>query len=215
MEKYIKGKWFLLVAVFIMIVVIAFVMAISGWRITYAPDLENNWNAISAVGVWAGSIGTVIAVFSAIQVAYRQNKIQLFEKRYKIYQLFDSCMIFSDLLEKLKSTKGLNVNDIQVLFLSVFCNIPMGTKINDFIFLRMQYIAITDQLKQSQFLFDEEIQRHLLNIACRLEDLINAICCSASEDQLKACTQAYILLMLSRKNAFILNKIRKKLMLPY
>lgn len=33
---------------------IAFVLWCMGFRITYAPELDNNWDAISAVAEWAG-----------------------------------------------------------------------------------------------------------------------------------------------------------------
>lgn len=75
---------------------IAALMALFGWRITYMPELENSWNAISAVATWAGAIiglagvaASFLAVWSAIQVpkkiAEQQNKIALFEKRYQVY----------------------------------------------------------------------------------------------------------------------------------
>lgn len=64
-------------------------MALFGWRITYAPELENSWDAISACAAWAGVIASFIAIWYAIQVpkkiAEQQNKIALFEKRYQVY----------------------------------------------------------------------------------------------------------------------------------
>ena len=35
---------------------IAFVLWCMGFRITYAPELDNNWDAISAVAEWAGVV---------------------------------------------------------------------------------------------------------------------------------------------------------------
>ena len=100
MKNLIKKPWFSLLVAILIIAVVAFVMALFGWRITYAPDLENSWEAVSAVGTWAGAIGTVVAVFSAIYVAHRQNEIALFEKRYTAYMKFNKLYGFARSLDK-------------------------------------------------------------------------------------------------------------------
>lgn len=75
-----------------------------GFRITYAPELENSWDAISAVAEWIGVLVSVIsvvasfvAIWYAIQVpkkiADRQDKIALFEKRYACFQFFEECFV--------------------------------------------------------------------------------------------------------------------------
>ncbi len=60
-----------------------------GFRITYAPELENSWDAISACAAWAGVVMSFVAIMFAIwvpiRIANRQDKIALFEKRYEIY----------------------------------------------------------------------------------------------------------------------------------
>lgn len=69
-----------------------------GFRITYAPELENSWNAVSAVAACVGVLASFIAIWFAIQVpkkiAEQQNKIALLEKRVQLYmdfsELFDS-----------------------------------------------------------------------------------------------------------------------------
>ena len=77
--------------------VIVFVVAgLCGFRITYASELETSWDAVSAVAAWAAVIVAVLsagasvgAIWAAIRVpqkiADRQDKIALFEKRYKCY----------------------------------------------------------------------------------------------------------------------------------
>ena len=85
MKKFIKGRWFPLVIAIIVVTAVAFIMALFGWRISYAPGLENSWDAVSAVAAWAGVFSSFIAIWFAIQVpkkiAEQQNKIALFEKR--------------------------------------------------------------------------------------------------------------------------------------
>ena len=60
-----------------------------GFRITYAPSLENSWNAISACASWAGVISSFVAIYVAIQIpkkiADRQDRVALLEKRTQIY----------------------------------------------------------------------------------------------------------------------------------
>ena len=55
-----------------------FLMYQMGFRITYVPDLENSWNAISGTASWVsvivsvlGVIASFLAVWSAIQVPKR------------------------------------------------------------------------------------------------------------------------------------------------
>ena len=75
------------------ICLIAIGLYLFGFRITYNPELDNNWDAVSACAAWAAvfvaGIGSVISVYFAIQVpkkiAEEQNKIALFEKRYEFF----------------------------------------------------------------------------------------------------------------------------------
>lgn len=96
MKAFIKGRWFPLVIAIVGILVIAFVMALFGWRITYAPELETSWECVSAIASVAGAVGTVAAVWFAIRVADKQNKIALFEKRYAVYDALRHCITFSN-----------------------------------------------------------------------------------------------------------------------
>ena len=79
-----------------------------GFRITYAPDLENSWEAISACAAWAGVVASFIAIWYAIQVpkkiADRQDKIALFEKRYERFQLYEKCYALYDQIKDKKCT---------------------------------------------------------------------------------------------------------------
>ena len=96
-KKFIKGRWFPLIIGIALAILAGLIMAFFGWRITYAPELENSWDAVAAVAAWvsivvafAGVIASFVAVWFAIRVpekiAYQQNKISLFEKRYKVYE---------------------------------------------------------------------------------------------------------------------------------
>lgn len=72
------------------ICVLAVFLYMKGYRITYAPMLENSWDAISAFASWCGAILSGGALIVAIQIpkeiANQQNKIELFEKRYSVWE---------------------------------------------------------------------------------------------------------------------------------
>ena len=59
---------------------IAFVLWCMGFRITYAPELDNNWDAISAVAEWAGVVvGAIIVplVVVCLQHKWESNKEEI------------------------------------------------------------------------------------------------------------------------------------------
>ena len=103
LNEFAKKRWFFLIIGIVLVIFVVFVMALFGWRITYAPELENSWDAISTVANWIGvlvSIVGVVASFVAIwfaiqvpkEIADQQNKIALFEKRYEIYKIIQKCI---------------------------------------------------------------------------------------------------------------------------
>ena len=89
MKNFIKGRWFPLLVGIIVFVTVAFVMAKFGWRITYVPELENSWDAISAVASWASALVSLLAVWAAIQIpkkiADEQNNVAEKKERKAIY----------------------------------------------------------------------------------------------------------------------------------
>ena len=109
--KFIKGRWIPFVVGISLASVIAILLFLYGFRITYAPELENNWDAVSAVADWAnvvlavaGVIASFVAIWCAIQVpqkiAEEQNKISLFEKRYEAYSSILSLEVFAAALDQ-------------------------------------------------------------------------------------------------------------------
>ena len=49
LKKFIKGRWFPLSVAVVIALIVIIGMVLFGWRITYAPELENSWEATSAV----------------------------------------------------------------------------------------------------------------------------------------------------------------------
>lgn len=110
LNKFTKNRWLSLIIAIALVVLVGFVMALFGWRITYAPGLDNSWDAISSVADWIGVLVSVVgvtasfvAIWFAIQVpkeiADQQNKIALFEKRYEIYKTIQNCITFFEFLD--------------------------------------------------------------------------------------------------------------------
>lgn len=110
MKSFIKERWLSLVIAVVIVAltaaVVIFIMAMLGFRITYAPELENDWEAISAVASWVGAfiscvgvLASFLAIWYAIQVpktiADRQDQIALFEKRYIAYSSLLKVLSFS------------------------------------------------------------------------------------------------------------------------
>lgn len=109
-KQFKKTRWFPLTVALLIIglgIVFAFLL---GFRITYAPALENSWNAISGVAAWVGIVVSILsatasfmAVWYAIRVADKQNQIALFEKRYECFQLFEQCVTLLTCATNLKN----------------------------------------------------------------------------------------------------------------
>lgn len=113
MKKFVKGRWFPLIAVAIAAVIAALVMALFGWKLTYAPDLENSWDAVSAFAAWFGVVASFIAIIVAIlvpkEIADRQDKIELFEKRMECYNTIQNLLVIARQMEDVQINKGIQV----------------------------------------------------------------------------------------------------------
>lgn len=70
MKRFIKSPmvWMLLLEVIIIVT-----MVLLGFKITYAPSLDNNWDAITAIASWVSSIATI---FIPIVVVFFQHKLE-------------------------------------------------------------------------------------------------------------------------------------------
>ena len=73
MKRFIKSPilWLLLIEVIILVT-----MALLGFKITYAPSLDNSWEAIAAIASWVSSIATIFIPIVVVLFQYKleQNK---------------------------------------------------------------------------------------------------------------------------------------------
>ena len=171
--KFIKVKWFPLIIVVIAVLAIAFVLFCCGFRITYAPELENDWDAISAVATWTGTIVAVVsviasflAVWFAIQVpqkiAEQQNNISLFEKRMNCYNTLRKIKYFADMICK---SEYQDVFVWQQFYWSIH-DLLKNDKIHSFLYHTYERNLITENCLEE----DVEILRNLLFLTPNMEE---------------------------------------------
>lgn len=105
MKGLIRNKKF---HVSISIIAVLVALYLMGFRITYAPWLDNNWDAISAIAAWAGAIATSVAIWFAVQspkrIATQQNRIALFEKRLECFIATAKLIAFSNQIDETGKT---------------------------------------------------------------------------------------------------------------
>ena len=166
MKKFVKSRWFSLAVAAVVLLVIVVAGFFFGFRITYAPDLENSWNAISAMASWVGTIGTVSAIFAAIWVANRQNKIALFEKRYENYIIIQKLLACALQLEDINTNKG-----VQVAF-RIYLDAPQNIHKNKSVYeMIVELLQMQSILLSGEFLFfnyNAELAKKIVAVGIKL-----------------------------------------------
>lgn len=207
----LKSKGFLcFVVVLCLGLVFLLLMYQMGFRITYAPDLENSWNAISATASWVSAIASFLAVWSAIQVpkkiAERQIKVDLFEKRYRVYRTLILCDSFSALV-----SISTGLADIEIFFYQSFCNISEEPKMYQYKLFAAKYVQVTETLAESKFLFSEDIWKGVCKIIESVQKLVPTGEKGMSKEEFDKAKQDYLDAMKSCELKLILNKMEEEL----
>lgn len=119
MKNFIKGRWFPLTVVTLIFSAIVLIMALLGWRVTYAPDLENSWDAISAVAAWISAFAGVAIPIVAVVFQHKldsnkndikgsnlalYNKLEKIEKELEQYRDSKITALPSDAVKTTKDT---------------------------------------------------------------------------------------------------------------
>lgn len=212
MKNFIKGRWFPLVAVLAAVLLVALVLFICGFRITYAPELESSWDAVSAVAAWGGVLASFIAIWFAIQVpkkiADRQDKITLFEKRYEIYETLCTCYYFSTIIEFIKNVSLLKSSFVLAFYPSINSNDLLNARIQDDR-VYSKYNQILIQFKQAKLLFPENCTQHLDSIVQELGPLLR--CEGNATKELQERKQAYIRIMNSVQVHEMIQSIKEEI----
>lgn len=185
-NKYWRKIWFKLLIIAIGVLVVVGLLYCAGLRITYAPELKNDWDSVSAYAAWAGVIVAVIsaaasflAVWFAIKVADKQNKIALFEKRHAVFDTFNSCKAFSVMVQSLEYK-----SEVRKVFLRSFCENLIHDNIEDFDFIMERYCSVLDTLRRSQFLFDADITLYIRNLITLLLDVVTMSIQETEDDKI-------------------------------
>lgn len=155
MKNFIKSRCFPLAVATVVLLVIIVAGFLFGFRITYTPDLNNCWDAISGVAAWIGivvSIVSVVASFMAIRyavsVADKQNKIALFEKRYECYVIIKKVL---DAAKYLNKSNSYYHTYIQLYYVVELPN----EKMMDSLELAFYYQKLRDKVMLGIFLFSD------------------------------------------------------------
>lgn len=169
MKNFIKKPWFPLLVAILIIAVVAFVMALFGWRITYAPDLENSWDAISAVATWAGVIASFVAIMVAIwipkRIADQQNKIAVFDKRMQCYMHLQKHFNFCAVISPEKSP----IETFEWAFMNYLHEVA------DHIEMLMVLKEVSNRLYQMPFLFSDIDEKEIDEIYFAFLNFMNKI----------------------------------------
>lgn len=120
---------------------IALIMWLMGFRITYAPELDNNWDAISAIADWAGVIvGTIIIPLLALWLQHKwdSNKKDIALSNLVTFdQLKEFEQRFAPLLDKQVEKSNDNLLTFKPEFslreqqLLQFLSVNMGASLNE------------------------------------------------------------------------------------
>lgn len=179
MKDLIRNRWFVfLLGILIATVVLLGIGVIlygNGYRITYPQQFETSWDAVSGFAAWAGILVSIasaaasfFAIWFAVRVADKQNKIALFESRYKVFDVFVSCQVFASVLKVAQSKQ-----DVEKVFLKIFGDTLIDSNEVDMNRILNEYVIITEKLKQSQFLFNNiEIPKYMKKLSEVLYDVV-------------------------------------------
>lgn len=180
MKKTISWKLLLLILVGVSLLVFLYC---KGFRIAYAPDLENSWDAVSAFAAWGGVFMSFVAIIVAIQVpekiADRQDRIALFEKRLEIYNILSSCktsVYIMEMADKIEDENEGKIEDVdedegedilKYLFI-IFMENPKEHPEFNRVEARLYLANCSAKLRQANFFFPEETISPIMIVAARL-----------------------------------------------
>lgn len=160
MQELIKKRWVIFISGILIAIIgllgIGLILYCNGYRIVYPEQFETSWGAVSGFAAWFGVAVSILsagasflAIWSAIQVADKQNKIALFEKRHEIFEIIFNCKPFSEQILDAKCNL-----DIQLNFYVAFCYTVLNDdKAKDRTFLMAKYLMLERNLNRVPFLF--------------------------------------------------------------
>lgn len=193
MKRFIKGRWFPLSVVTVIGMALFVFLYCKGFRITYTPDLENSWDAISGFAAWAGVFMSFVAIMVAIQIpkkiADRQDKIALFEKRMECYSTVQNICAFARQISNLTIKK-----EIQTAVKIYFGKADLFSENQNATWYTITLKRQEPILVEGTFLFpkyNEERLQDLLMDIIELSRLVAVRTKEEAEEPISDATQAY------------------------
>jgi len=164
LKKFINGRWFPLMIVAVVEAALFVFLYCNNFRITYAPDLETSWDAVSAFANWFGVAMSFVAIMVAIripkEIANRQDKIALFEKRMECYSTLQNIFAFARQISDSK-----RIIDIQTAFKLYFGGAESFTENQNYTWYTITLKRQEPIVVEGLFLFpayNEEVLQDLL-----------------------------------------------------
>lgn len=138
---------FLLTITLLVLATVAVIAFYIGASIT-SEQKDIIWNVIDSIVSVISAVGTVSAIFAAIWVANRQNKIALFEKRYENYIIIQKLLACALQLEDVNTNKG-----VQVAF-RIYLDAPQNIHKNKSVYeMIVELLQMQSILLSGAFLF--------------------------------------------------------------
>lgn len=168
-----KTAW-IVAAIFLTEAVILTILWCCGFKITYSPDLESGWDAISACAGWASVIASFVAILVAIRIpiviAKQQNDISLFEKRSSFYFDFCRCISFCEGLDTVENYGG-----ARMIFYTMFSNESVNCEIDE-VDKRVTplQMRIASDLFIGNYLFNFDVDKYLDPVVKGIVEILSA-----------------------------------------
>lgn len=172
---------------------------------------------ISLVSVVVSGFAIWFAIEVPQKIAEKQNNIALFEKRYEILCLYNSCRTFANILKDMEESE--DQTDIKLLFLIVFCDVNVAEKSdksNLTNLIRIENEKIHEKMMQSCYLFERDISPYIELAASLIHVIVDdtlRMKDKMEEENYGNFVQALIKLMCNDKYDDICKKMREKLTL--
>lgn len=177
MKELTKKRWFVfLLGILIAVVAllgIGFILYCNGYRIVYPEQFETSWDAVSGFAAWFGVIVSVVsaaasffAIWFAVRVADQQNKIALFEKRYKCWMEIQNLWACARWIKELRTNQGIYLG-----FRTYFGETKKVKEYEEPIGFALQFNREQDIISAGIFLFshyDAELLKEIISVGFKL-----------------------------------------------
>lgn len=158
----------------LIVLIVPTIMFGLGFKITYNPKLENNWEAISACAGWGAVLASAISILIATavpgKIANSQNKIALFEKRYSVYIQLQKCISFEKDLRV--NIGNIGPKTVNLLFSNVFIGNAKDSEINPQYKINILLNDVCNKIRQAEFLFDKKSSDEIVLLSNALLKLL-------------------------------------------